>query len=188
MFYTTRRGSPPTRGLDPLRSTAATALWWLPAHAGMRLDRDDWRRRRDRIPRLRGDAPLDAPGLPSFDAAPPPTRGCTLVAGGEVGGALGSPSHAGMNPRLPCGRAGLDRLPRPRGDAPGFPPTWPSVNRAPPPTRGCAREARQRDPVCGGSSRLRGDAPMACDHWINLLSWFRKDRTQNVLALIPPLP
>jgi hypothetical protein len=68
--------------------------------------------------------------------APPHTRGSTLNHGLSIGVITGSPAHAGID-LLNNGRDPFQlRLPRTRGDRPYTATTQPTVNEAPPHTRG----------------------------------------------------
>ena len=181
----TRTAPPPTRGWTVRVNTYASTASGSPAHAGMdrcgRLDPHAL----SRLPRPRGDGPLFGAATATVSEAPPPTRGWTRLLEAAEDLALGSPAHAGMDPRCASGPARRRRLPRPRGDGP-----WCSTYRAwrlpaPPPTRGWTLAARHlavddegspahagmdplRRPSLTIANRLprpRGDGPSASTRW-----------------------
>ncbi len=68
---------PPTRGWTPAVPLTLTPETVSPAHAGMDpcsrfAGPKNWR-----LPRPRGDGPVSAPSVGTFDQSPPPTRGWT---------------------------------------------------------------------------------------------------------------
>ena len=89
-----------------------------PAHAGMDPGRRGRAGRGRRLPRTRGDGPVLARTVVTDAAAPPHTRGWTLLEPVVVGAGVGSPAHAGMDPPRACPSWRRRRLPRTRGDGP----------------------------------------------------------------------
>ena len=92
------RASPHTRGWTTSSRGVVTLDTGFPAHAGMDRTRAAPGRRRRRLPRTRGDGPLDR---------------CCCCPDPE-----GFPAHAGMDLRSKRRRAMRRRLPRTRGDGP----------------------------------------------------------------------
>ena len=130
------RAPPHTRGWTGNRRREARRRTGSPAHAGMDLALDVWCRVAVRLPRTRGDGPVHPHRARIPLPAPPHTRGWTALARGGDIEALGSPAHAGMDPRVhPRGR-GRGGLPRTRGDGPMPRPRTCSGGEAPPHTRG----------------------------------------------------
>ena len=104
---------------------------WKPIKEKTKRDR-----RRQGLPRTRGDGP---PGYSLSDEgreASPHTRGWTASDEPVVTTRRGFPAHAGMDPRPDAHRPGDRRLPRTRGDGPTPTPTSPSPPMASPHTRG----------------------------------------------------
>ncbi len=177
---------PPTRGCTRRSRAVRPAGPGSPAHAGMHPWPTSRAAASSRLPRPRGDAPKITPRIAIPRAAPPPTRGCTLVDPLVIRDDDGSPAHAGMHPAPRRTRCRLTRLPRPRGDAPSRIRIVEARNSAPPPTRGCTRRIRMVEhwyigspahagmhpcSVCGRREGLRlprprGDAPRADGRWI----------------------
>ncbi len=130
---------PPTRGWTLRHNVEGEALEGSPAHAGM-----DPRKRLpgaspNGLPRPRGDGPQCAPAWVASAVAPPPTRGWTRLDLVGLMPDVGSPAHAGMDPRNGRYRRRRRRLPRPRGDGPRMRSKPSSRATAPPPTRGWTR-------------------------------------------------
>ncbi len=98
-------------------------------------------------------------GGSSRQAAPPHTRGSTLldVACDDV--PLGSPAHAGIDPRSISTRSPTARLPRTRGDRPGFPGAGRSSPIGSPAHAGIDPRARCRRAHGHRLPRTRGDRP-----------------------------
>ena len=91
----------------------------FPAHAGMDPTPTPRKTSRTRLPRTRGDGPASEPAAVRGTRAPPHTRGWTLRHQHLGAGRLGSPAHAGMDPRPRRAPGAGVRLPRIRGDGPG---------------------------------------------------------------------
>ena len=150
---------PPTRGW-----TRSCLPYWIcisgsPAYAGMDPDAATGRSAPARLPRLRGDGPLDLALFTTAEVAPPPTRGWTRQEAHRAGARLGSPAYAGMDPTTARPRRSTRWLPRLRGDGPAV--TAPPALRpsAPPPTRGWT--LRQHDGLwlASGSPAYAGMDP-----------------------------
>ncbi len=144
--YSVRRLPPPTRGWTPREDRFPAKPGGSPAHAGMdpsaslRVRRGGW------LPRPRGDGPSSTAPNSSTAAAPPPTRGWTLVPLVVVFDAVGSPAHAGMDPSKTGFRISHLGLPRPRGDGPAIGLAGLRIAEAPPPTRGWTRPVAPASP------------------------------------------
>ncbi len=109
---------PHTRGCThdaPCRGRPQAAS---PAHAGMHPSPFASSSFPRRFPRTRGDAPWQSGARRSAPPLPPHTRGCTGISEFGLPGAVASPAHAGMHPRLCKGPAPGGGFPRTRGDAP----------------------------------------------------------------------
>ena len=131
--------SPHTRGWtrpDRVRNGAAEGF---PAHAGMDPAGSASGPRRAGLPRTRGDGPVARRGAQGPPLASPHTRGWTRGTAHRADRRCGFPAHAGMDPGLLRGVAGVVGLPRTRGDGPyGEDPSVTPV-RASPHTRGWTR-------------------------------------------------
>ena len=135
-----------------------------------------------RLPRTRGDGPLDNFTVTTYDEASPHTRGWTLVGDDAAMGRRGFPAHAGMDPLRLVHPTSLPRLPRTRGDGPSGAAQDPARAGASPHTRGWTPAVPiEQQPVQGfpahagmdpatssgsgsgsGLPRTRGDGPPAC--------------------------
>ena len=122
-------GSPHTRGWTPLQRRERRRDHGFPAHAGMDRRSADPDRARGRVPRTRGDGPVQRDGLTPLDEGSPHTRGWTLLALPPHRPAVGFPAHAGMDLLIITAYDARLRVPRTRGDGPGPAPAW---SRAPP--------------------------------------------------------
>src|SRR5438309_2264971 len=96
---------PPTRGSTLEFHVAGAGHRGSPAHAGIDPTTPSPSGRRRWLPRPRGDRPGVRPVLALISAAPPPTRGSTLLATYASLADDGSPAHAGIDPGYPrsCG-------------------------------------------------------------------------------------
>ena len=113
-----RAASPRSRGWT-LRVTRLEAdAQGFPALAGMDPPGRTSRPRPDRLPRARGDGPVETSLADELRGASPRSRGWTLCARGIGRHPLGFPALAGMDPGGDAGRGGAGRLPRARGDGP----------------------------------------------------------------------
>ena len=159
---------PPTRGWTFHGAAARLLHDGSPAHAGMDRARRSRRPRPIRLPRPRGDGPSAGSPRSPIARAPPPTRGWTPVGhpGHEAG--LGSPAHAGMDPRQMVGLTHYQRLPRPRGDGPFVARALGCCTTAPPPTRGWTRlrdrqgGAQEGSPAHAGMDRIARSTSRRC--------------------------
>ncbi len=88
------------------------------------------------LPRSRGDGPGSSVAPLIIVAAPPLTRGWTHVGLAVVADLVGSPAHAGMDPRDRQRPNQAEWLPRSRGDGPRQGRARLRASRAPPLTRG----------------------------------------------------
>jgi len=117
-----------------------------------------------RLPRARGDGPLNSSPDVNICTAPPRTRGWTLP--GEKNGRRlgGSPAHAGMDLGDRCREPKPLRLPRARGDGPqGLRETDGPV-MAPPRTRGWTFSYRLNPKKRKAPPRTRGWTPIEARH------------------------
>ena len=150
------RAPPPTRGWTA--SPVARARWssGSPAHAGMDPRCGRTRRRKEGLPRPRGDGPVLLVWPPDDTPAPPPTRGWTAATPPTAPAVPGSPAHAGMDRPFTEASDGEERLPRPRGDGPAAHSDFEHVLLAPPPTRGWTSLVRAARIRGGGSPAHAG--------------------------------
>ena len=131
--------SPHTRGWTHPPSAPGPLARGFPAHAGMDpADRRD-HRRADRLPRTRGDGPLQNSANARDTEASPHTRGWTRGADGAVACGEGFPAHAGMDPAPSRAAGSRGGLPRTRGDGPRSGPGFGRERPASPHTRGWTR-------------------------------------------------
>ncbi len=162
VFRPSQHGAPPhTRGWTAIRGVVAGAAGGSPAHAGM----DPACRRAPshgrRLPRTRGDGPPRHVAIARRGRAPPHTRGWTLDPADDDRDQVGSPAHAGMDPRFLARRRSRTGLPRTRGDGPGAPSNFPGSVTAPPHTRGWTRLDRRTSHSGRGSPAHAGMDPSA---------------------------
>ena len=128
--------SPHTRGWTVLARQRPAAEQGFPAHAGMDPARP-WARRGTRgLPRTRGDGPRSWCSSRRLREASPHTRGWTRRRQEQHPRRHGFPAHAGMDPCRRTRAASSTRLPRTRGDGPGFDVVICSARWASPHTRG----------------------------------------------------
>ena len=175
------RASPHTRGWTPASGVADDGESGFPAHAGMDPASSSPTGPRRRLPRTRGDGPVDRLVDVGQVVASPHTRGWTHMGfDGRVVG-TGFPAHAGMDPGCPSGRGARPWLPRTRGDGPAVSDRAVLLDSASPHTRGWTVGAHSiaqdatgfpahagmdpRPPRSSGSRhrlpRTRGDGPGA---------------------------
>ena len=109
-----------------------------------------------RLPRTRGDGPLQEHAGNRRNEAPPHTRGWTEIEKVFCAADVGSPAHAEMDP--PRGSPGEpgSRLPRTRGDGPPFEHIRNNILMAPPHTRGWTHSPRSGQVRQGGSPAHAG--------------------------------
>ena len=151
----------------------------FPAHAGMDRVPAPPASRSPRLPRTRGDGPINQCHVEVSPWASPHTRGWTRAAVATDAARLGFPAHAGMDPVACCGGGASPRLPRTRGDGPDARRRCDCRRRAFPHTRGWTRGQGHgghlddgfpahagmdptptgSDPPCRGLPRTRGDGP-----------------------------
>ena len=150
---------PPTRGWTRGARHRRDRQPGSPAYAGMDLYRVRVSRARDRLPRLRGDGPMERVRPGDGPVAPPPTRGWTRGRRRRGRPPAGSPAYAGMDPfaRSRSGRgAGLPRL---RGDGPEVKVDEAMLDGAPPPTRGWTLGSFPSAAASSGSPAYAGMDP-----------------------------
>ena len=135
-FFFSCWATPPTRGWTHSCSCVGSPYVGYPAYAGMDPRATSLRRSRERLPRLRGDGPIESYGQADADMATPPTRGWTHYRAGSRSDALGYPAYAGMDPGTTWRSRTSGRLPRLRGDGPEPKIDGPEELEATPPTRG----------------------------------------------------
>jgi len=136
-FTSHHTGAPPrTRGWTWEMVHVCLGAKGSPAHAGMDPDHKNTCNTVSWLPRARGDGPVIDSRFPYIIAAPPRTRGWTLLRALRRIQAAGSPAHAGMDLFLDVSAARSPRLPRARGDGPDFAYFIGQRLLAPPRTRG----------------------------------------------------
>ena len=114
---------------------------------------------RSRLPRMRGDRPLEISDRVAVTSAPPHARGSPLVRLRVDAGDLGSPACAGIAPQPSGGQRDREGLPRMRGDRPQRPTVGETSIPAPPHARGSpAHRCALIEPV-PGSPACAGIAP-----------------------------
>ncbi len=127
---------PHTRGSTQRRLVSTLLEVGSPAHAGIDLAGHASQGAVTGLPRTRGDRPFDWAVRHGLALAPPHTRGSTVDPGDHDPALVGSPAHAGIDPRGARSRVTPMRLPRTRGDRPLSPSDWSRRAVAPPHTRG----------------------------------------------------
>ena len=110
--------SPRTRGWTRGGQFPVVSLRGFPAHAGMDPESTGRTRRRQGLPRARGDGPAHRVSLNRQAAASPRTRGWTPYGSDRSASSFGFPAHAGMDPISGAPSTSHLRLPRARGDGP----------------------------------------------------------------------
>ncbi len=135
-------GSPAFAGMDPRRAAGSSSQSWLP--------------------RVRGDGPRPGTRSSPSSVAPPRSRGWTAGRRVVIGGHVGSPAFAGMDPRRGATSAARSGLPRVRGDGPTREVAQTNRERAPPRSRGWTRGQRAPRPRRGGSPAFAGMDPSGC--------------------------
>ncbi len=173
------RASPHTRGWTVSTALGTVPRQGFPAHAGMDPPHARPPSNSSRLPRTRGDGPGTRTQWVLHVEASPHTRGWTLGRGHVDIRRDGFPAHAGMDPGRRRHRRRRARLPRTRGDGPGYSRSKALVLKASPHTRGwtprhdrqgCLRQGfpahagmdlfRRRDRCrWSGLPRTRGDGP-----------------------------
>ena len=108
----------------------------FPALAGMDLRALAACKRDVGLPRARGDGPGRCRTSAAKGAASPRSRGWTPLRTPAPGSLSGFPALAGMDPSRRSGAPAGSRLPRARGDGPGFFIVFPSFQMASPRSRG----------------------------------------------------
>ena len=156
------RSPPRTRGSTHVVSPIEARHVVSPAHAG--IDRWLGRRRHDppRLPRARGDRPIEAKAQQAERQSPPRTRGSTRRERGGLGDSLVSPAHAGIDLPWPVRRGAGACLPRARGDRPRQTTFGVNARRSPPRTRGSTADGRGGEGVARVSPAHAGIDPF--DH------------------------
>ena len=134
--YFSNAAPPHTRGSTLTGSIRRLKGAGSPAHAGIDLNSTDLRRYNERLPRTRGDRPLDGLNISCAIMAPPHTRGSTLQRNIGWTTLTGSPAHAGIDLSARSGIRLHIWLPRTRGDRPLPRLLLDRDSRAPPHTRG----------------------------------------------------
>ncbi len=154
--------APHTRGSTPRGRRLGPLRYGCPAHAGIDpavVFLVGWVRR---LPRTRGDRPLDRGGRARDAPAAPHTRGSTPWRSAYGMTNRGCPAHAGIDPRLGCTMSPVAGLPRTRGDRPSAARRCRGAGAAAPHTRGStpARPFRvQHDCGCPAHAGIDPPAP-----------------------------
>ena len=173
--------SPHPRGWTRLVDIDDCRLHGFPAPAGMDPRRSLARCEAVRIPRTRGDGPVNGDYIPGVHWDSPHPRGWTRLRPRRSGHHAGFPAPAGMDPFARASAVIVKRIPRTRGDGP-CPLSWSSSRARDSPhprgwTRGGGERAERDDgfpapagmdpPRPGAGSRrgriprTRGDGPVA---------------------------
>ena len=130
-----------------------------PAPAGIDPDAGDTHTHLIRLPRIRGDRPLN--GAPGFSGAPAPPhpRGSTRSCADPPGRRRGSPASAGIDPLATGAPDPIHWLPRIRGDRPNIETVLIEPLQAPPHPRGSTRLKSAREAAGFGSPASAGIDP-----------------------------
>ena len=112
-----------------------------------------------RLPRTRGDGPVQVSFQRPYVVAPPHTRGWTWFLLQLPGASEGSPAHAGMDPMMRLSTSWPGGLPRTRGDGPTAAQLGGLPASAPPHTRGWTPMQPAGEPVAVGSPAHAGMDP-----------------------------
>ena len=128
--------SPHTRGWTPHHRRHPLPRHGFPAHAGMDPASAIESRTVARLPRTRGDGPIDGEPVCHGGRASPHTRGWTVQSIVDSRPPRGFPAHAGMDLRRSVGADDTIRLPRTRGDGPQCDASGRHESVASPHTRG----------------------------------------------------
>ena len=128
--------APRTRGSTYVAACIATIVEGCPAHAGIDLWSIRGRGRVMRLPRARGDRPTNIAVKTGQPKAAPRTRGSTLWLWHRSILHPGCPAHAGIDLNASVNAASSSRLPRARGDRPGYSVLKKHSIKAAPRTRG----------------------------------------------------
>ncbi len=127
---------PRSRGWTASSRRLPSSISGSPALAGMDPFRSLMLLKKLRLPRARGDGPRVGQLVGDHPRAPPRSRGWTPDPRSTDRSGAGSPALAGMDPVFRGLVAVPDRLPRARGDGPGFRGRCTGQSRAPPRSRG----------------------------------------------------
>ncbi len=155
------RASPLTRGSTRHNRAPTLDPHSSPAHAGIDRRGSAPAVGRRRFPCSRRDRPIWSNVIWGFWADPPFTRGSTLHHRPLVDAEHGSPSHAGIDPKLVSTSATSSRLPRSRGDRPSSTSSRKQGSSAPPLTRGSTQQVPQPGHHRVGSLAHAGIDPTA---------------------------
>ena len=93
-----RKATPHTRGSTHADTSDTDSIAGYPAYAGIDLKQMGERFLRDRLPRIRGDRPLNRLVNRQVLQATPHTRGSILFETQINGGINGYPAYAGIDP------------------------------------------------------------------------------------------
>src|SRR6266568_4369813 len=156
-----------------------------PAHAGIDPAGRSSPGRCSRLPRARGDRPLEKIVKDALTGAPPRTRGSTRVHHLAAGGEAGSPAHAGIDPSPPPQPTPAGRLPRARGDRPGRHSRRTSMSEAPPRTRGSTRVSLEPSAEQFGSPAHAGIDPRV-NRWPPPPFWLPRARGDRPYSHVRP--
>ena len=109
-----------------------------------------------RLPRTRGDGPVEGLAADEYRAAPPHARGWTSSMHLEEATSSGSPARAGMDRGRRAALRAVHRLPRTRGDGPGPYALTAWNGTAPPHARGWTWGLPARKKIVPGSPARAG--------------------------------
>ncbi len=176
----TLSAAPHARGSTLRRAIPARPASGCPACAGIDPNSSPSSCGAGRLPRMRGDRPVDTMRSALVNRAAPHARGSTLTNATSRMQRAGCPACAGIDPVVGRYLAECEGLPRMRGDRPGVSAVDPDRRRAAPHARGSTlAAARERVkgrgcPACAGIDpkaramegsprrlpRMRGDRPV----------------------------
>ena len=161
----TLAASPHTRGWTRAARPHVEPAPGFPAHAGMDLRSGHGGVGVPRLPRTRGDGPIEVTPTPTPTPASPHTRGWTHRRWRRPGGLPGFPAHAGMDPTRSRASRATNRLPRTRGDGPPGPDPGHAGRPASPHTRGWTASGQIFLPRLRASPHTRGWTPDGTQDW-----------------------
>ena len=125
IFYHKKTSPPHPRGSTSFMLAVLRHIAVSPAPAGIDRKQPGTPQRAERLPRTRGDRPINRAVTFMREMSPPHPRGSTSIKQQASRAVDVSPAPAGIDPLQRCCGAGDRRLPRTRGDRPWAPASSP---------------------------------------------------------------